>query len=356
MIKILKYLVVTITLLSLGAIALYYRMTIPPTRVENPVITGVNYVGVTVSNIEQSSKLYHDSANLKLIQQKTISNNPVINTLVDRTNTQIQTRLMRSSNAQLRLMQFESPSKVAQNAEFIDANGPGIAHVCFQVNQKTQTYEKFLTGGATHIGARDMIQINPKNPVSYAYVRDHDNIMVEIEHVDIAALYLPSPPKNDYRIRHVSLATTDMERAIKFYSTLLETKNPRRVGSLLKLKGENVDKISGFKHGELEMAWFQIRNLELEIIQYTNPVPKTNTSQRPMDATGYNMIVFNVTNLALAKEKLLAAGGTIELENKTMEGAQVLLGRDLDGNLLGFQALSKDSPYSAKHFKDDGSH
>ncbi|MGI2171823.1 VOC family protein [Shewanella sp. MF05960] len=349
-----KIIVGLIIFLLLTVLSGYYWLTQPPVQASNPVITGVHYVGMTVSNLERASTLYQQAMDLKIAHQDTIDNSPVINTLTGRENTQLNTQLMASVNAQLRFMDFGTTSHSAHSHKFVDANGPGIAHVCFQVNETTKAYDKFLAAGATHIGAAEMIQINPKNPVYYAYARDHDNIMVEIEHVDVAALNLPTPPSNEYRIRHISLATTDMERAVKFYSHLLETQNPRRAGRLIALKGEKVDKVSGFDKTELEMAWFQVRNLELEIIQYHNPAPTSSDTPRPIDALGYNMIVFDVVNLAKAKEKLLEAGGTIVSENQPLDGNDILFGRDVDGNLLGFQSLPTDSIFSAKQFANNG--
>lgn len=341
-------------LLVASACGLYYWLTIPPSQVENPVVTGVHYVGMTVSDIERSAQLYQKAADLKHVQHEFIENNPIINQLTKRNNTQLESQLMKSVNAQLRFMAFKQPSSTAKATKFVDANGPGIAHICFQVNKNTGTYQKLLHGGASSIGDPEMIQVNPKNPVYYAYVRDHDNTMVEIEHVDIEALNLPKPPENNYRIRHISIATTNMDRAVKFYSTLLETKNPRRAGRLVKLKGEKVDKISGFDNAELEMAWFQVRNLELELIQYYNPAPSEVAEPRPIDALGYNMIVFDVVDLAKAREKLIAAGGSIVAESTRFDEGNILFARDLDGNLLGFQTFSHDSVFSAKNFKNNG--
>jgi len=348
-------------LLVLGIIAygLFRWATIPPTQAQNPIITGVHYVGVTVSDLKRTSDLYQESFDLALVTDDEISNNAAFDKFAKRDGVIAQSRLLKSANAQLRFMQFIPPAiatkqdqHIAENS--VEANGPGIAHVCFQVNQTTQAYQHFLAGGATPIGAKEMAQVNPKNPVYYAYADDHDHIMVEVEHVDVEALNLPTPPKNDYRIRHVSLATTDMNRAVSFYSTLLETENPRRAGRLIKLKGDKIDQVSGFKDSELEMAWFQIRNLELELIQYYNPAPVVNSTPRPIDALGYNMIMFDVQTLAAAKEKILASGGLIVSEPAVDDKEQIIYARDPDGNLLGFQALTAESVYSAKHFSDNG--
>lgn len=351
---VIKVVVGILILLAAVLLGLYQWAKIPPTRVDNPIVTGVSYVGMTVSNLEKSSKLYGETAELISIDRTDIANNSVIDKLALREGVTAKTNLLRAANSQLWLMQFEKSSMAAKQIKHVAPNGPGIAHICFQVNHKTNMYERFISGGASHIGDREMTHLNPKNPVYYAYTYDHDKIMVEIEHVDIEALNLETPPQNDYRIRHVSLATTDMDRIVDFYSILLETKNPRRAGRLVKLTGENVDKVSGFANTELEMAWFQTRNLELEIIQYTNPASLPLTSPRPLDATGYNMIVFDVTDLGSVKKKLIQAGGTIVLENDEINGAKIMFARDPDSNLLGFQTSVEHSAFSANHFKTNG--
>ena len=351
---IIKITLSVLALLIASAYGFYHWLTIPPTQVEHPVINGVHYVGATVSDLSSTEKLYRESFDLHHVTRDVISNNAIFNALAQRDGVVAQSSLMKSANAQLRFMTFAQPSVIAEQTQHVGPNGPGIAHICFQVNQKTQAYEHFLAGGAKHIGAKEMMQVNPKNPIYYAYAYDQDKLMVEVEHVDVAALNLPTPPKNDFRIRHISLATNDMDRAVGFYSILLETENPRRAGRLIKLKGEKLDNISGFKDSELEMAWFQVRNLELEIIQYYNPAPVLNSLPRVIDALGYNMIVFDAVSLAFAKEKLLAAGGTIVSEPENNADEQILYARDLDGNLLGFQVLTKQSVYSAKNFKDNG--
>jgi len=329
-----------------------------PTRVDNPVVKGVHYVAITVSDIERATALYKDSVDLKVAKEEVLSNNPVLDTLSGRDNVSIKTQLLRSVNAQIRFMEFEHP--VENRLQPSPVNGPGIAHVCYQVNQVTNAYERFLAGGGKHIGKRELVKSNPDNPVVYGYAHDHDNAIVEIEEVDVEAFMekynVTTPPKNKYRIRHASFGTFDMERAIDFYSVLLETKNPRRSGNFLKRTGstESLEHISGIKGAEIEMGWFQVRNLELEFIQYHTPAPTPLAKPRTLEGLGYSMVVFDVTSLAAAKEKLLAAGGSIEIEEGMLDGAPALFGRDPDGNLLGFQVLPEDSHLTAKNFANNG--
>ena len=317
-------------------------------------VTGVAYIGATVSNLDRTSALYMGAANVQDVQSLDLTNEKVIGNLTGESGVTVSSRMLRSVNAQIRYMQFSETSEQGQKLTAVPVQGPGIAHLCFQVNAKTNTYEKFLEQGATHIGTREMQIVNSRNPVEYAYVHDHDNLIVEVEHVDVEKLNLDTPPKNEYRIRHISLATPDMDRAVKFYSEFLGEKKPRRIGKLKAFGSEAMEGVSGLPGSKIQMSWFQTRNLELELIQYESHPTETPATPRPLDALGYNMIVFEVNDMAKAKEQFVSAGGTIVAEPETMDGAQIMFGRDLDGNLIGMQISKAGSIVSADQFKDNG--
>lgn len=318
------------------------------------IIQGVNYVGASVSDIEKTSELYNSAVDLQPVDQSAISENPLFDTLAGRTGVSAQTQMMRSVNAQIRFMTFAKPSAEALATAEMDVQGPGIAHVCYQVNQDTKAYQKFLAGGAKHIAEKEMVHLNPKNPVYYAYARDNNGLISEIEHVDVSKLELPEPPKNQYRIRHVSLATPDVDRAVDFYSAFLNQPSPRRVGTWLAVSSEKIDKVSGLSDSKVEMAWFQVRNLELEIFQYHSHPTKDLDEPRPVDALGYNMIVFDVSDMKAARKRLVDAGGTVVTEAGPMDGGQIMFGRDPDGNLIGLQTASADAMVSSQNFKNNG--
>lgn len=343
-------LVILIIVLSVGLWIMNSGVTPRP---EDAVIRGINYVGVTVSNLEQTTALYGDAVDLTTVDERPLEG---LSALINSDeNMDAMTRLMRGANAQIRFMQFASPSDAAMKTPKVEVNGPGIAHIAFQVAKKTEAYDRFLARGATPVAATtEMAQLNPRNPVQYAYARDGDQTMYEFEHVDIAKLNLDTPPKNNYRIRHVALATPDFDRAVKFYSVLLEQKRPRRLGRLKHLSGEMFDQVSGLEGAELKMAFFQVRNMELEIAEYVSHPTEIPSSPRPLDALGHNMIVFDVEDIAAAQDKLMAAGGTIVGEAKPMDGGMILFARDLDNNLLGFQQFPADSVFSSQNFANDG--
>jgi len=314
------------------------------------VVKGVNYVGVVVADIEQSTDFY-EAAELLTVEDKTISDSAAFDKLAGRDGVVVQTRMLRSANAQIRLMQF-SNGDVSIPA--VPVQGPGIAHVCHQVDQVTETYQKFVANGGAPIGDPELIQLNPRNPVYYGYVEDLDGAVIEVEHVDVEQLNLPEPPKNQRRIRHVALASPDAERIAEFYSAFLDQPDPRRIGGKNGFGSEKVDGVSGLEGSKIKMIWFQIRNLELEISQFVSHPTELPEAPRPIDATGYNMIVLDVSDLYYATQKFISAGGTIISEPEEMDGGEIVFGRDPDGNIVGLQQAPEDAIVSAKNFSGNG--
>lgn len=326
----------------------------PSLKRTETVIRGVNYVGIAVSDLDRAADFYTGATDLTLVEESRLENSPALDKIAGRDGVIAETRLYRSANAQLRFMKFANPSEDASTTLNVEVQGPGFSHVCYQVAKATKAYDRFLELGATPVGARDMVQLNPRNPVEYAYARDLDGTLFEVEHVDVEKLDLNTPPKNNYRMRHVAIATPDIDRITEFYSVLLEEPNPRRIGRLGGISGENLDKVSGLPGSKIKMSWFQIRNMEFEIGHYVSHPTDTPSVPRPLDALGYNMIVFDVAGLDAAREKLIAAGGEVISDVEAMDGGEIFFGRDPDGNLLGFQFAPAGAAISAQNFEDNG--
>lgn len=315
---------------------------------------GVNFVGVSVSNMDRSVALYNKSVDLTAVKAETVANSPALDKFAGRPGVQAETQIMKSVNAQLVLMEFAKEPGHEHEPNSMQVYGPGIAHVCYQVNSETRAYQNFLEGGASHIGDREMVQLNERNPVEYAYARDQDGTIFEVEHVDFTKIDRPDPPKHHYRIRHVSLATSDMDRLVDFYSILFQQLKPRRAGNLLAMSNEKIDRVSGETDSKIEMAWFQIRNLELELIQYHSHPVEGLAKPKAVDALGYNMIVLEVEDLAAARARFEQAGGEIVSEVESLLGGDVLFGRDPDGNLIGMQVAGAGNVISSQNFVDNG--
>lgn len=321
----------------------------------DPIIRGVDYVGLAVDNLAAAERYYAGSLATTVVDATRLPAGTVLARLHAPEGGAAQTRLLRRTNAQLRLFRFAGRTAAGRAATAVPVQGPGIAHVCFQVGQQTHSHDRMLATGGTPLGRRELVQLNDRNPVYYGYVRDPAGVISEIEEVDLAKLDRPKPPANLYRVRHVSLATPDLGRMMAFYSAFLGGQEARHVGRWIKVSGEKVDQVSGLQGSRVEMAWFQLRNLEIEIFQYHSHPTATPATPRPLDAPGYNMIVFDVSNLTDARRRLLAAGGTIVTPEGDLDGGRIIFGRDPDGNLIGLQTLPRTSVLSAENFQNNGS-
>ena len=325
-----------------------------PQQELDDLITGVHYVGVAVPDVEAAATYYESAFDVERLGADEMDLAGLPAELTPDGVNELDSVLLRSANAQVRLMSFAGEDYTPSNADAVPVQGPGMMHVCFQAIQEATVYARAIAAGAEAIGAKDPVALTDRNPVKYGYVKDASGIVTEIEEVDTSKLDLPEPPKNSIRMRHIAFATPDLERMVSFYSAFFGGQEPRRIGSWFNLSGEQFDKVSGLPGSEIEMAWFQVRNLEIELATYHSHPTKLPDTVRPIDAPGYNMVVFEVTDLAAAKERLAAAGGTLLAGTTQLDGAEIAFGRDPDGNLLGLQALPEGSIYSAKNFADQG--
>lgn len=322
----------------------------------DPIIKGVNFVGLSVSDLEQAERFYSQAA---AMSSEPIDHEPLtqlVEVLVADSPKVERASLMQSVNAQIILMQFDG-SKIDGKARRnpIEVYGPGIAHVCYQADMETSAYQKFLELGAQTMGNPELVQLSDGNPVSYAYARDQDGTIFEVEHVDVEKLDLPTPPKHTHRIRHVSLASPDMSRTLEFYSTLMQNPSPRRLGRFFSIRGDKLDQVSGLPNSKIKMAFFPVRNLELEIIQYTSHSSGALSAKRKLEDFGYNMIVFEVSDLEAASVLVAEAGGQVISSSAiSLWGVDTIFAKDIDGNLLGFQTIEPAAFTSSQKFKNNG--
>lgn len=309
----------------------------PMPRADGPVVRGISYVGISVSDIDRTAAYFTAAGGLIEVDRTDLRS-----AALDRIGgkaIRAKTRTLRSNSGQIRLMQFDRPAAAARAAKIVPVQGPGITHVCFQSPDNKPIFPKFVAAGAKALSRTgDLVQLRPDVPVKYAYLRDADGTMIEIEQLLLDNL------KFDHRMRHVAIASMDIDRTVAFYTAVLG-KAPRERRS--NLVNKTLDITANLDDMKLDVAWFQVSNLELEIWEYLNPVPTPATEVRPLEALGHNMIVFDVSDPAVALQRLQDAGGLRVAAPSPMDGGQIAFGRDPDGNLIGFFRPGSDaSPFS----------
>ncbi len=308
-----------------------------------PLVKGVSYVGISVSDLDKSAEFYRSSVGLVEVDRSRIAGNAAIQDIAGRRNAVAETRLLKGGNAQIRLMRFQdrSPSAIATSP--MPVQGPGITHVCHQSPASKPLYSRFVSAGAKPVTRGGQpIRLVPEVPVRYIYARDPDGVMFENEILE------GEPPPFDHRISHVAIATIDLEKTVKFYTALLGREPRERRANLAR---PTLDQAADLDNVKVSVAWYTIGNLELEIWQYLSPAPVPLASPRPVDALGYNMIVLDVSDVEAAAAKLVAGGGRIESKPAPMSGGRIAFGRDPDGNLIGLQSVAAQSVFSSSNFQ-----
>lgn len=293
---------------------------------DGPVVKGISYIGISVSDLDRSAAYFATGGGLPEVDRSDLQAG-VLDRIAGK-KVRAKTRTFRSNTGQIRLMQFDRPAAAARSAGIVPVQGPGITHVCFQSPNSKPIFPGFVAAGAKPLSRTgDLVQLRPDVPVRYAYLRDADGVMIEIEQLLVDNLTF------NHRMRHVAIASPDIDRAVAFYGAVLGKAPRERRSNLVNPTLDITADLDGLK---LDVAWFQVGNLEFEIWEYLNPAPKPATEPRPLEALGHNMIVFDVTDPAAALDRLESAGGARVSKPSAMDGGEIAFGRDPDGNLLGF--------------------
>ena len=192
----------------------------------------------------------------------------------------------------------------------------GIGHFCLQSGDGNGLWQKLADRG---------MRFNDK-PVAlgtgaiYAYGRDPDHNLVEVEGVNAA----PSDPLT--WIAHLALVTPDIERLSDFYARLLEQDTPRS-GCFANSLFEN---ITGLADVDVSARWIDTDNLLVEIWQYHNP--PTGPAQTTSDGmAGYRHAGFCCEMLE-GETVRLASVGIVTQPCSDIGGYRTVQGRDPDGN------------------------
>lgn len=302
-----------------------------------PLVLGISYVGIAVSDIEKSAAFYQMALGLTEVDRRRLAGVSALTELNSGKPLAAETRLLRGDRGQIRLMQFPASAAGAQ-PDMVPVQGPGITHVCHQSPDARPIFPRLVAAGAKPVSRTgDLVQLRPDVPVKYAYLRDRDGVMMETE--QIIADNLPW----SYRMRHVAIATLDIDRTVEFYTKLLGGPPRERRSNLV---NPTLDLVSDLDNVKLDVAWYQINNLELEIWEYLNPKPSPPAARRPFTAYGYNVIVLDVSDVDAAVRLAAEAGGSVVTKSASMDGGHIAFVRDPEGNLIGLQKSAKGSPFS----------
>ncbi len=247
-------------------------------------IIGLHHVELVVSDIERSRSFYRPTG----VEMSMVSAESLGAGGEDRF-------LLKAPNGCLALRQSEA----AARSNPLPVVGPGVTHACFQAPVQASLYQKLVAEGAQPVSTGSPpIDLNGQG-VCYAYARDPDGTMFEVEELEAPKF------KGPISLAHIALVTPDIDRAVSFYSQFLGVGPYGRANKVL---GPRFDEVTGLASVRIRAAWFNTGNMVLEFWEFINPeTPKIAVERSPAEA-GYHQYALETSDLAGELERLSAQG------------------------------------------------
>ena len=148
--------------------------------------------------------------------------------------------------------------------------------------------------------------------------------------------------ENIQGVHHVSISVPDIDIARRFYIDLLGAVEITAV----EWQAGNawIDAIVGLEGSAAKSFMARLKNIQIEVFEYTSPKSAPQDPMRPVCRNGYTHIGFQVDDIQAVYEKMLAAGLTfhtppdlsvITLDEKgDKRGHAATYGRDFFGNIF----------------------
>ncbi len=333
-----KYLLLSITLLFLS-----YPFVFAQNKAEvnnTSTVKGINSISLSVSDLSRSVAFYKQAMSLENTQQYKIKKRVKIEKKSGIKHASREVALLKAPNGQLELIQFDAPKN--RPLSKMPIQGPGITHICYQSAVSNSIYNKSKTAGAT-IVSRGSAPIDRGYGIHYAYIRDTDNIMFEVEQFEKPSFTEP------VWLGHVAIVTPDIDRLVAFYKQLLGSEPINRIDNIK--NSPKLNDIGNMDSLRLRGAWFKVGNMLLEMWQFENPKTPMPTQTASFTQIGYHKIAFEVSDIQSDYKRLSALGVNFLSAPVAHESGWVVFLRDCDGNLLSLQQFNAQSPQSINNFK-----
>ena len=143
-------------------------------------------------------------------------------------------------------------------------------------------------------------------------------------------------------VHHVSISVPDIDTARRFYIDLL---GAEEVTAVEWQPGNAwIDAIVGIKGSAAKSLMARLKNIHVEVFQYTSPVSPPQDPERPVSRNGYTHIGFQVDDIQAVYERMVEAGlefntppdlSVITIDEEgNKRGCAATYGRDFFGNLF----------------------
>jgi catechol 2,3-dioxygenase-like lactoylglutathione lyase family enzyme len=308
-----------------------------------PTTIGIHHVSISVQDLDKSIAFYTQAFAMKEASRSRITKSIKSEKKAGIMHISRRKAILQSPNAYFELIEFDGANN--QPLSKMPIQGAGITHVCYQMPMAKPIYDKVKTLGATMVSRGDKPIDLGGYGIYYAYTREANNIMFEMEHFD-------KPPfTEDVWVGHVSIVTPNIDTLVAFYTQLLGIKPHRRSDNIK--PNRKLDDIGGIDSIRLRGAWFKVGNMILEMWEYQNPLTPTPKTVRPFNEIGYQSITFEVSNIQDDYILLTSGRRNVQVLSKPIvqKDATLFFLRDPDGNLISLQQSKVGSTFSFDKLK-----
>jgi catechol 2,3-dioxygenase-like lactoylglutathione lyase family enzyme len=143
-------------------------------------------------------------------------------------------------------------------------------------------------------------------------------------------------------VHHVSISVPDIDVARRFYIDLL---GAEEVTAFEWEPGNAwIDAIVGIEGSAARSFMARLKNIHIEVFEYTSPVSEPQDPKRPVSQNGYTHIGFQVDDIVAVHDRMVEAGLTFNTapdmsvitidEQGNKHGHAATYGRDFFGNLF----------------------
>jgi catechol 2,3-dioxygenase-like lactoylglutathione lyase family enzyme len=142
-----------------------------------PVITSVNHVGLTVSNLDRAVAFYRDVLGLKVVMQQE-KQGGYLEAITGYPGAHVRmAHLTAPGGGRLELFQYLEPRGSGRPA---DPRSIGITHACLVVDDVHEAHRRLVEAGAEPFSEPVEIDTGANAGAYGVYVRDPDGIVLEL--------------------------------------------------------------------------------------------------------------------------------------------------------------------------------
>lgn len=275
-------------------------------------IKGIHHVGISVPDIQQQLNFFSAATTLSKHHDMSFSGQGLAAEAPE------ESAVVEAPNTYIELMKFASDTP-----QPVPVEGPGFTHICFQSPAQLTMYNKFTGAHATAVSWGDGPVDLGGYGVHYAYLRDQNQVMYEVEQLDRPQF------EGSVWVAHVALVSSDIDRLIEYYGKVFDIEPYRRVN---KVVGPRVDEVTGLKDARARAGWFNVANMILEIWEYISPETPQDQIDKPFEETGFNKFAFEVSDLDGEIERLKTLDVNFLSEVQTTPLGREIYALDPDGN------------------------